>query len=160
MAMPSTLIQRTEPSAEEVIDQSLQQLSQEAAQHSSALTSLLNLAGELEKSGLLAMGTALLATKDHLLEVAVEQVSKPGATNAIHNLMQVAQTVGRVDGAHVESILNAIVKGLEKGHEQLAVSPEVGVFDLVRALRDPDINRALALIMGVLKGFGESLGKS
>ena len=113
MAMPSTLIQRSEPSEEELTRQSLQQLSKEAAEHTSALTSLLQLAGELEKSGLLTMGTALVAAKDDILAVAMEQVNKPGSTNAIQNLMKVAQTLGRVDGEHVNRLLNAVVKGLE-----------------------------------------------
>lgn len=158
MASPSTRIQKSEPSPADRNRESLQQLAENAALHSSALTGLLRLAGELEKSGVLAMGTALLAAKDQVLTVALEQVNRPASTNAIQNLMKVAETIGRVDGTQVENLLNAVVKGLEKGHEQLETNPEVGVFDLVRALRDPDINRALALVMGVLKGFGESLG--
>ena len=160
MASPSTRIQRTERSPEETARQSLQQIADEAVKNSSALKSLLYFAGELENSGLLAMLTAFIAAKDQVLGVALEQVSKPGSTNAIQNLMKLAQTLARVDGSYVENLLGAVVKGVEKGHEQLESSPEVGVFDLVRALRDPDINRALVLILGVLKGVGESLGQS
>lgn len=160
MAKPSTSIQRTELNQTEATEQALQQLTQEVAKHSVALQSLLELAQELESSGVLAMGTSLLKAKDEVLKVVLEQVSKPGSTNAIQNTLRVVETFSRIDAQQVHILLNALVGGLESGREQFEKKPVLGFFDLVRALRDPDVNRALTLGLGVLKGMGESLGKS
>ncbi|QQE79024.1 DUF1641 domain-containing protein [Alicyclobacillus sp. SO9] len=158
MASPSTSIHREQPNEAELLSQSLQELTVTLTQHSSAIVSLLKLVAELEESGVLQTLTALLKAKNEVLAVALEQITKPGTVNAIENLLSVVQAVQKVDGKQVQSVLQALTQGLEVGHAHLKEKPEVGVFDLVRALRDPAVSRSMSLVLGGLKGFGEGLG--
>lgn len=158
MAKPSTSIHREQFTEAEMVSQSLQELSVALTEHSSAIVSLLNLVEELEKSGVLSTLTAVLKAKNEVLTVILEQLTKPGAVNAIENLLSVIQTLQKVNGTHVQSVLQALAQGLEAGHAHLEEKPEVGVFDLVRALRDPAVSRSMSLVLGGLRGFGETVG--
>nr|WP_230087952.1 DUF1641 domain-containing protein [Alicyclobacillus mali (ex Roth et al. 2021)] len=65
--------------------------------------------------------------------------------------------VGKIDPDRIGALADAVVVGLQRGHESLESNKKVGVFELVKALRDPGVNRALAFVLGLLRGLGERL---
>jgi uncharacterized protein YjgD (DUF1641 family) len=53
--------------------------------------------------------------------------------------------------------MGGLSKGLQKAEEGFQSNKKVGVFELVKLIRDPDVNRVIKFSLNLLKGLGEGL---
>ncbi|WP_206922147.1 DUF1641 domain-containing protein [Alicyclobacillus suci] len=157
MAKPTTSINRVEPSHEEQSMEVTQELQAVFAAHSDAIKSLLVLVQDLHDSGVLEMLHALLNSKEKVASIVLEQVLKPSVLNTIKNAMTALGMVSKLDAEQLGKLTDAMVTGLEHGQAKLASGERVGVFQLAKAVRNPDINRTLALMLGLAEGMGQKL---
>jgi uncharacterized protein YjgD (DUF1641 family) len=56
-----------------------------------------------------------------------------------------------------KKLMGGLTAGLKKADEALQSGAKIGIFDLMKVLSDPDINRAMAFGINLLKGVGEGL---
>ncbi|WP_157068501.1 DUF1641 domain-containing protein [Alicyclobacillus sendaiensis] len=157
MARPITNIKRIEFTKPEQNRIALHELEDSVADHKKALQSLLVLIQDLENSGVLEILHAALNSKEKIASIALEQILKPSVLNGVKNAMTAVGLVMKMDPDQVGALVDAVVVGLQRGQENLESNKKVGVFELVKALRDPGVNRALAFVLGLLQGLGEKL---
>lgn len=157
MAKALKLIVSDDRTPEQRQEESLAELVQVVAEHKDDLVSLLKLVDTLEESGALAMLTGLLRSRTKVGEVLLGQVAKPSSTNTINNLMALGGAVGNLDPALTKRLVAGVGAGMQRATAALEQHEEVGLLGLLKALRDPDVNRVLTFGVNFLKGMGEHL---
>jgi uncharacterized protein YjgD (DUF1641 family) len=157
LAKPIRIVKRHELTEEERQQQSMQELSRSLTAHQEALQQSLKLVQELHESGALSMVTALLESREKVAKIALGQVVKPAMTQTINNAMEVAGAASQLDPKLTKKVMGGVVAGMERAAEALDNGEKVGVFDLLKAMRDPGVNRALTMGLRFLQGMGEKL---
>lgn len=159
MASPITQIKKKEWSAEEIRQQKLYELETLLAEQNEALNKLLAIMGDLDDAGVLDAVLAMVKAKEGIAEVVMEQATREPVTNLINNMMSAAGALTAIDPESTGRLASSAVRGLKEAEEQNQNGKKIGVFQLLKALRDPDINRTIKFGLNFLKGMGKELGK-
>jgi|SRR3954453_4240805 uncharacterized protein YjgD (DUF1641 family) len=157
MAKPIKVIQRTELTDEQKKMHSLENLLSGVAQNKDSLLETLNLIQELHDSGIMDALGSLLKAKEKAAKIAVGQLTRQPVTNMINNAMAAGGILTELDPETTNKLAQSLTAGLKKAEQGLEADYKLGLFDLMKALKDPDINRALGFGFNLLKGMGEGL---
>ncbi|MEJ8545161.1 DUF1641 domain-containing protein [Brevibacillus borstelensis] len=157
MAKPTTKIVQPVLTEEEKRSKALEQVLSDTALNADGIRETIKLLQELHQSGILGAVVSLVEAKEEVAKIAVGQLVRPQVTNAINNAMAVAETLTEIEPEMTKKLAGSLAKGLKKAEEGLRQEEKVGIFDLIKALQDPDINRAVAFGMNLLKGMGQGL---
>lgn len=159
MAAPITSIKRTERSELEIQQDKLAELQKKIAEQEESLQKIMEITGELHKIGALDALQAMLHSKEKITGIALDQVSREPVTNMLNNLMAGAGILTALDPATVQQLSKSVQKGLSEAEQANEEGQKTGVLQLMKAINDPDINRALTFGMNFLKGMGRGLEK-
>jgi uncharacterized protein YjgD (DUF1641 family) len=159
MAQPITAVKKNVKTKEQIQQEKLAELQKALAEKDAALTKALDFIGELDKIGALEAANAMLEAKDKIASIALGQVSREPVTNMINNLMGAAGVLTKMDPEVTAKLLDSVVSGLKQGETFVESEQKVGAYDLVKSLKDPDINRAIGFGLHFLKGMGQELKK-
>ena len=157
MAAPITEIQRPEFTEDEIIEQKLSELKKQFANNEEAFKQMLDIIHELSDIGALEAANAMLQAKEKIAKIALEQVSREPVTNLLNTLMGATGAIMGADPKNTTKLISSAVQGMEDGHEFLKTEKKVRIFDLMKTLKDPDINRAIGFGIHFLKGMGKAL---
>ncbi|PIC68677.1 hypothetical protein CSV71_00565 [Sporosarcina sp. P21c] len=159
MAAPITSIKRTERSELEIQQDKLAELQKKIAEQEESLQKIMEITGELHKIGALDALQAMLHSKEKITGIALGQVSREPVTNLLNNLMAGAGILTALDPATIQQLSKSVQKGLSEAEQANEEGQKTGVLQLMKAINDPDINRALTFGMNFLKGMGKGLEK-
>lgn len=159
--MAKSITTITEPvlSEKEANEKAWAEVLEELSRNSEGLRSYIRLLQELHESGIMDTMKAALQSKEELAKVIVKEMNKPNNTNTINNLMAMADTLSMLDSDVVKKMASSVSTGFHKAREENQTEEKIGLFDLMKALKDPDINRAVRFGLNFLKGMGQSLGE-
>lgn len=152
MAKPITAFAK-----KEIEENTIEQLAEHAAQNLDGLKQTIKLLQELHESGILEAVVSLVQAKEKVAKIAVGQMVRPPVTNMINNAMAAAGALTELDPAFTKKLVDGLSNGMKKAEDGLKNGDKAGVFDLVKALKDPDINRTILFGLNLLKGIGEGL---
>ncbi|MEB3765449.1 MAG: DUF1641 domain-containing protein [Desulfurococcales archaeon] len=124
-----------------------------------ALKELMEVAVLLKKSGILGMLKNFLSDSEALMEAFQNDTSM---TRLIALLGGVMEATRRVDGAQMASMKENTEETVHCAFQGLATTDPVkankmGMFGLLGALRDPDVQKGLGFVMMLLKNIGACL---
>jgi uncharacterized protein YjgD (DUF1641 family) len=159
MAQPITVVKKNVKTEEQLQQEKLAELQRALAEKDAALTKALDFIGELDRIGAIEAANAMLEAKDKIASIALGQVSREPVTNMINNLMGAAGVLTKMDPEATTKLLDSVVTGLKQGERFVESEQKIGAFDLVKSLKDPDINRAIGFGLHFLKGMGQELKK-
>ncbi|HEY4550823.1 MAG TPA: DUF1641 domain-containing protein [Bacillus sp. (in: firmicutes)] len=157
MAMPIKTIKRIELTEEQKKEQTLDSLLTEVVQTKDSLVETLDLLQELHNSGILDAINSLVKTKEEVAKIAVGQMTREPVTNMINNAMAAGGVLTQMDPEMTKKLMGSVAKGLERAEQGLQSNSTTGMLDIMKALKDPDMNRAITFGMNLLKGIGEEL---
>ncbi len=157
MASPITQIKKKEWTAEEIRQQKLYELETLIAEQDQALNKLLAITGDLDDAGVLDAVLAMVKAKEGIAEVVMGQATREPVTNLINNMMSAAGALTAIDPASTGKLASSVVNGLKEAQNQNG--KKLGVLQLVKAFRDPDINRTIKFGLNFLKGMGKGLDR-
>lgn len=157
MAKPITKIHFNAPSAEEIQQQKLNELQALLAEQEAAMNKILNITGELNDAGLLDAVQAMVKAKDDITGIAVGQLASDPATNLIKNVLQASGLLASINPELSEKLSESVQRGLHEAELANATPQQLGLFDVLKSLKDPDINRAINFGLNFLKGMGKGL---
>jgi uncharacterized protein YjgD (DUF1641 family) len=157
MAKPIHIIKRSELTEEQKKEQTLESLLTEVAQTKDSLVETLDLLQELHNSGILDSINSLVKTKEKVAKIAVGQMTREPVTNMINNAMAAGGVLTQMDPEMTKKLMGSVAKGLEKAEQGLHSNSTTGILDIMKALKDPDMNRAITFGLNLLKGIGEEL---
>ncbi|MCH4827128.1 DUF1641 domain-containing protein [Planococcus halocryophilus] len=159
MASPITHIKKKEWTSEEIRQQKLFELETLIVEQNESLNKLLAITGDLNDAGVLDAVLAMVKAKEGIAEVVMEQATREPVTNLINNMMSAAGALTAIDPESTGQLASSVVRGLKEAEEQNQNGKKIGVFQLLKALRDPDINRTIKFGLNFLRGMGKGLGK-
>ncbi|MUV36312.1 uncharacterized protein JNUCC1_00113 [Lentibacillus sp. JNUCC-1] len=154
MAEPIKTIKYMEPpSIEERREQNTQDILNTLGDHKDAIVSGIELLDALHESGLLDMLTALVKQKDTAIEQFVTELNKEQYTGILENLGQLLFLAGELDVEDMRDMISRVNSGVSEA-AATTHKHHTTYMDLVKALKNPEINRSVTLILQFLKGMG------
>jgi len=155
MAKPISLVKKKVLTEAELKAQKVEQLTDKVTEHEEALDQTLRILAELHESGILEGVESFLKAKGKITEVILGQATRKEVTNMINNVMGAAGVLTAIDPEQTASLLSGVAQGLEEAKK--GTDQKISAFGLLKALKDPDVNRALGFGLSFLKGLGKSL---
>ncbi|USG63375.1 DUF1641 domain-containing protein [Brevibacillus ruminantium] len=159
MAKPTTKIAQPVLTEEEKRTKALDEVLGDTAASADGIRETLRLLQELHESGILSAVLSLVQAKEEVAKIAVGQLLRPSLTNSINNAMAAAEGLSEIEPEMTKKLVGSLAEGLKQAEEGLRQDQKIGVFDLFKALQDPDINRAIGFSLNLLKGMGQGLKK-
>jgi uncharacterized protein YjgD (DUF1641 family) len=157
LASPISAIQKHELIDEQRKQQKLEYLTTLLADHEEALNKLMGIVGELNDVGVFEAANAMLQAKEKIAKIALGQINREPITNMINNLMNAAGVLTSLDPELAKKLAGSVAAGMDEGNKHLQSHTKIGMFDLIKALKDPDINRAVGFGVHFMKGLGKGL---
>jgi uncharacterized protein YjgD (DUF1641 family) len=157
MGKPITTIAKEELKQEQIKMQKLDRLVDDISKHSDGLKQTMELLQELQESGIMEIVVSLIRAKEKVAKIAIDQMVRPPVTNMINNVMAAAGALSEMETDTTKKLVKSLSYGIMKAETGLKSGEKVGVFDLLKVLKDPDINRSLVFGLNLLKGMGEGL---
>ncbi|MES5926076.1 DUF1641 domain-containing protein [Bacillus cereus group sp. MG9] len=157
MAAPIQAIQKQELTEEELKQQKLEALKELLANNEDALNQMFNIVGELNDIGMLEAANSMLKAKEPIAKIVLGQVTREPVTNLINNMMGAAGALTELDPELTKKLIGSVLTGMDEGNQHLQNNKKVGILDLMKVLKDPDINRAIGFGLHFLKGMGKGL---
>ncbi|MCL6594100.1 MAG: DUF1641 domain-containing protein [Alicyclobacillus sp.] len=154
MAKPVTTVVMPVNTESEQQTARLAELRAEAAAGSDALQAAIQLLQALHERGVLELLTALFARGDRVLHSLVELLSQAETVRAIQNTLALAEQVGRLDPQSWERCLTGLTAGLQAAAATPPPERPLGLFELLRQLKDPDVSAGLATGLAFLRAVG------
>ncbi|MCY0875945.1 MAG: DUF1641 domain-containing protein [Firmicutes bacterium] len=148
MAQAITTIQQVKKTSAQIQDEQLAEVQAVLAEHADSVRAFVHLIEAMYGAGLLQAGTALLEQGEDILQVVVSQAAKPEYAGGLKNGLKLMQVLGS-DLTPIFGMMDAL------SHASEQKSPEVtGVFSLLRAFKDPDVQAGTGYLLGMLKAIG------
>lgn len=157
MAEPITSIRKKEETSEESAQQKLTDLQRLLTDNEEALNSIFHMIGELNDMGALEAASSILQAKEQVAGIALHQMSREPVTNVINHFLNAAGALANTDPDMMKKLAGSLTAGMAEANEHLHSSKPVGMIDLLKVLKDPDINRAIRFGLHFLKGMGKEL---
>ncbi|MBG9587437.1 DUF1641 domain-containing protein [Cytobacillus firmus] len=157
MAKPISKMSEPFLNEKDIQDQVLEKVIQGVTQNADSIQEIMKLFHELHESGILEAVTCLVEAKEKVAKIAVGQMLRPPVTNAINNGMAAAGVLTELNPEMTKKMMKGLSNGLQKAEEGLQQNQKVGLFDLIKLTKDPDVNRAMGFGINFLKGLGEGM---
>ena len=102
---------------------------------------------------------AMVHYRKEITKNVVQEINKPQYAGALHNLGQMLFLLGDLDVDRMETFTGKLNRGLV---EMSATREEeqTSYLGLLRALKDPEVNRTLTMLLNFLKGMGKETEKA
>ncbi|PRR94081.1 DUF1641 domain-containing protein [Bacillus atrophaeus] len=157
MAIPISTIQKETKTEEQVKLEKLEELKALLAENEDSVSKTMKLMGELNSLGVFDAANSMLQAKEEIAKIALGQVSREPVTNLINTMMAAGGALTKADPTFTGKLLESVLAGTEQAQSFLKEDKKVGVLDLLKAMNDPDINRAVGFGLQFLKGMGKEL---
>ncbi|MGN9864559.1 DUF1641 domain-containing protein [Bacillus swezeyi] len=157
MATPITAIQKENKSDEETKLEKLEELKALLAVNEDTVSKTMKLLAELNGLGVLDAADSMVKAKEDIAKIALSQLSREPAKNLINTAIAAGGALTKADPEVMGKLLESIIAGTKQGQDFLKDDKKVGVLDLLKAMNDPDINRAVGFGLQFLKGMGKAL---
>ncbi|MCM3728976.1 DUF1641 domain-containing protein [Neobacillus cucumis] len=154
MAKAIKKIERIELSEEEKRKKDLRQIEDSLIKNKQALLDTLDLVKHMHDRGVISLLSGLFAEGDKVLQILIKKADSKETANTLKNLLLMAGVLGTLNVKQLEPILLKLNAGIARVSESKDDDGEIGYFDIVRSLKDPEINRSIAFFFEFLKGMG------
>jgi uncharacterized protein YjgD (DUF1641 family) len=82
-------------------------------------------------------------------------MDKPENTNTLKNLLLLSGSLGMINVKQLEPFLLKLNSGVARVAEYKDTEEKTGYFDILRSLKDPEINKSITILLQFLKGMGQ-----
>lgn len=155
MAEKLSTVKRMEIPEEVVHEENLDEVIKAVGDNKDAILKGIELLEALEKNGLLDMLNALIKHKEDALENVMSQLNKPEYSSVIENVIKLSMFAGKLNVNEIGHFIDRINQGLEEA--QTAQNMEKTSYTgLLKALKDPEINRSVTILLQFLRGMGRN----
>ncbi|RWR13140.1 DUF1641 domain-containing protein [Siminovitchia fortis] len=120
-----------------------------------SILDVLEVIGHLKHRGILDIAKGLLGQGDKVMDIAVNLANMPENKNSLKNLLLLLGTIGMINVTQLEPILLKLNAGIARVAEiEDKESEKTSYLGMARALRDPEINRSITMLLEFLRGMG------
>lgn len=144
--LPVDPIKQREKNKYELIDALLER--------KASIEGLITLVEKLDERGVIEIFNGLVGKGDKVLELVMQELNKPNVTDAFEHFMHMGTLVGQIDTNKLLELVDRLNKGLEMAGKASENDEQTSLADILRALKDPHVNKSITMFIGFLKGFG------
>lgn len=103
------------------------------------------------------METTYIENKDSFLELVhlIELLKDRNILPLMNSLL--SKQENRINSDHLETLKKGITKGFEEAATSVNTGKDLTTFQMMKLLKDPDINRAVSFFASFLKGLGKNI---
>ncbi|WLV24410.1 DUF1641 domain-containing protein [Aciduricibacillus chroicocephali] len=160
MAKPITNIEADPNVQQEEVIQDLEMLIQQVAENRKAIQESLAILTELQEVGILDALKAILSKRNEIGSIAMGQVNQPGAHHFIKNGLSILALLASIEPNQLQPIFGGLAGGLERATEQQGKKESGGVWGFYKAMKDPNVNASIQMLIRFLEGMGKHLNES
>lgn len=129
------------------------------AENADGVAQALTLLQQLQERGILPLVSALVEQGDDVLKVLLTLLKREEYLGGVKNLIAIVELLTAIPPQAMESMVHGMKNGIHEA-SQSKPNEEMGVYDLLQGLRDPDVSRAISYGLNFLRGMGKQLGDS
>ncbi|PRR88033.1 DUF1641 domain-containing protein [Bacillus atrophaeus] len=155
MAKAITKIQKQTVTEEDQRKRDLEEIETALIDHKEAILETMHILGHMNDRGILSALSGLFGQGDKVMDILVKTADKSETANMLKNLLLLGGTLGMLNVKQLEPFILKINAGVANAAEQKDSNEKIGYFDILRSLRDPEINKAVTMLFTFLKGMGE-----
>ncbi|CAM3889753.1 DUF1641 domain-containing protein [Alkalicoccus chagannorensis] len=155
MADPIRHIEKHEPTQEEKRRETLTEIEDALVDNKEAVLGMIQLTKNLNETGITSALNGLLAEGDEILHILVREATKEGNTEALKNLLLIGSTLGKINMSEIEVLLDRVKNGVSRVAEDPDPEEKTGYLDLIKKVKDPEVNKAITVMFRFLEGMGE-----
>ncbi|KHD84327.1 DUF1641 domain-containing protein [Heyndrickxia ginsengihumi] len=158
MAKAIKQIERQASNVNEERTEDLTDILKQIADSREAIQVSLVIIQELYNSGVLNMIKGFLKTRENVGSIIINQLNQPSVYNIIKNAINSVELLSSLDPNQLQAIFGGLHQGLQKASENIDEnSKQIGLWEILRAMRDPNIQASLNMMLQFLSGMGEGL---
>lgn len=157
MAKAITHLNKRIPDSVEEQHQAIKELIEMTAENRQALMDLLEIVQEAHDAGITDIVKGALKARHKVGSIAIQQMNQPAVYHIVKNMFSIIGLVGGLDSKKMTHLFDSLEHGVNQATDAINTDDNTTVWDLVKILKDPDINRAITMLMGFLKGMGSHL---
>lgn len=158
MAKAIKQIERIQITEEDQRKNELREIEDSLLKNKHVVLDTLEMLNHMHERGVIPMLNGLFAEGDKVLKILVKKADNKETANTLKNLLLMVGVLGTLNVKHLEPLLIKVNAGIERVAESKDDDERIGLFDMFRSLKDPEINRSLALLFEFLKGMGSDTG--
>lgn len=134
----------------------LNEIESSLTERKAAVLETIELIGHLHDRGILKLLNGLFAEGEEVLGIAVNEFNKPQHSQIVENLVGLAGVLGKIDVYRLKDFAEKATNGLQEATEEDPNDGPNNIFQLLKVLKDPEINRGLTMMLNFLKGMGKA----
>ncbi|MFD1017923.1 DUF1641 domain-containing protein [Thalassobacillus hwangdonensis] len=154
MAKSITTIKRKEIPREVKVDQDMQEVKEAISDNKDSILKGIQLLKTLDEGGTLDSVNALSKHKKEAIGYFAKELNKPQYSQVLENLADLVFLLGDIDVKAMRQVTDRVNQGLEAAETE-EVTSKTSFLDLAKALKDPEINRSITMMLQFLKGMGK-----
>ncbi|SEQ64332.1 Uncharacterized conserved protein YjgD, DUF1641 family [Virgibacillus subterraneus] len=153
MSNPITNIKRMEIPEETIKERNLDDVARAVSENKEAILKGIELLATLNKSDTLDTVNALVKHKEDALENVMGELNKPQYSGTLENLSKLFLFIGELKVDEIQYFADRLNSGMEVASTS-EDSVKTSYMDLLKALKDPEINRSITMLLHFLRGMG------
>ncbi|EAD1385514.1 DUF1641 domain-containing protein [Listeria monocytogenes] len=157
MAEPISTIRDTKKTPEELEQERLEQMKADIAEQDSGFVEIVETVKLLQESGALEALNSAIKARGDITKTFLNEWRKEPMTNAINNMMISSKLLIDTKPEQTEEMIANMKNAAKKAEESAKKEEIMGMLAMMKALKDPDINRALRYGITFLKEVGQTL---
>ena len=158
MATRTTRIEKAVPNPQQEQAQALAEIMAAVADNRVAIIQFLDILKEMHSAGFLDILQAVMQNRHDIGVIGVTQLNKPGAQHILKNGMTALQMLSSIDPNQLQAVMNGVTSGLDRAGQGMGEpSKPLGMFDMIKTMRDPEVGASLQFMMNFLRGMSSGL---
>lgn len=152
MAKSMTNIKRMEIPKEVQIEKDVEEIKEALSENKHAILEGIKLLKSLDDADMLQAMYAITNHRKEAMGKLATELNKAQYSGVIENLTGFLFLLGDLDVDAIRNLSDRINRGMEETEKE--PESKTGFMDLAKALKDPEINRSVTMLMQFLKGMG------
>lgn len=154
MAEKISKVKRMEIPEETIRKQNLNEVVEAVSVNKEAILKGIDLLQTLNQSGTLDVANALVKHREDALENIMREVNKPQYADTLENLPRLLLFLGELNVTDLERFAARLNHGVKEA-AAAEDTDKTSYMDLIKALKDPEINRSITILLQFLRGMGK-----
>ncbi|ASN05952.1 DUF1641 domain-containing protein [Virgibacillus necropolis] len=154
MANPITKIKKIEIPDDVVHEQNLEEVARAVSENKDAILKGIDFLSTINDNGMLDMTHSLVKQKETALDNVMRELNKPQYSATLENVSSLFLLIGELNVEELKHFTGKLNDGLEKSRT-FDESEKTSYLDLIKALKDPEINRSVTMLLQFLRGMGK-----
>ncbi|MFD1361543.1 DUF1641 domain-containing protein [Lentibacillus salinarum] len=153
MAEKISHIKRVEVPEESLHEQNLSEVAKAVSDNKDAILKGIGLLDTLNQSGTLDMIDALVKHREQALGNVMREINQPQYATILENLPRLLFLLGELDLEEIEQFTTRLQHGVKEA-AAAEDADKTSYMDLIKALKNPEINRSITMLLEFLRGMG------